>query len=151
MFHGLLADRGRGTVTLFKSHNPAYPDGGQLRDFVYVKDCVATVGWLLQNPKVTGLFNVGTGVARSFLDLVDAVGAAVGNSPKIRFVDTPAARREAELPLDTHPGIAGIAEAVRTGHMLNADDAAANIWGALPDDAIANPVLLFGEAVGVTT
>ncbi len=67
------------------------------------------------------------------------------------FVDTPAARREAELPLDTHPGIAGIAEAVRTGHMLGADDAAANIWGALPDDAIANPVLLFGEAVGVTT
>jgi short-subunit dehydrogenase len=67
------------------------------------------------------------------------------------FVDTPAARREAELPLDTHPGIAGIAEAVRTGNMLTADDAAANIWGALPDDAIANPVLLFGEAVGITT
>ena len=81
------------TVSLFKSHNPRYRDGGQLRDFVYVKDCVATVGWLLQNPKVTGLFNVGTGVARSFLDLVDAVGAAVGHSPKIRFVDTPAALR----------------------------------------------------------
>jgi len=82
-----------GTVSLFKSHNPRYRDGGQLRDFVYVKDCVATVGWLLQNPKVTGLFNVGTGVARSFLDLVDAVGAAVGHSPKIRFVETPAALR----------------------------------------------------------
>jgi ADP-L-glycero-D-manno-heptose 6-epimerase len=83
-----------GTVTLFKSHNPAYPDGGQLRDFVYVKDCVATVGWLLQNPNVTGLFNVGTGAARSFLDLVNAVGAAVGRSPKIRFVDTPAELRD---------------------------------------------------------
>jgi len=83
-----------GTVTLFKSHNPAYRDGGQLRDFVYVKDCVATVGWLLQNPRVTGLFNVGTGAARSFLDLVDAVGVAVGRSPKVRFVDTPAELRD---------------------------------------------------------
>jgi ADP-L-glycero-D-manno-heptose 6-epimerase len=81
-------------VTLFKSHDPNYPDGGQLRDFVYVKDCVATIGWLLQNPKVTGLFNVGTGAARSFVDLVNAVGAAVGRSPKIRFVDTPAQLRD---------------------------------------------------------
>src|SRR6266576_2581009 len=52
------------------------------------------IGWLLQNPKVTGLFNVGTGAARSFLDLVNAVGAAVGRSPKIRFVDTPAELRD---------------------------------------------------------
>jgi ADP-L-glycero-D-manno-heptose 6-epimerase len=85
---------GGGTVTLFKSHNPAYGNGGQLRDFVYVKDCVAAVGWLLQNPKVTGLFNVGSGTARSFLDLVNAVGAAVGRSPKVRFVDTPADLRD---------------------------------------------------------
>ena len=83
-----------GTVTLFKSHNPGYPDGGQLRDFVYVKDCVGTVGWLLQNPSVTGLFNVGSGAARSFLDLVNAVGAAVGRPPKVRFVDTPAELRD---------------------------------------------------------
>jgi ADP-L-glycero-D-manno-heptose 6-epimerase len=81
-------------VTLFKSHDPNYPDGGQLRDFVYVKDCVATVGWLLQNPKVSGLFNVGSGAARSFLDLVNAVGAAAGRSPKIRFVDTPVQLRD---------------------------------------------------------
>ncbi len=83
-----------GTVTLFKSHNPSYRDGGQLRDFVYVKDCVTTVGWLLQNPKVTGLFNVGTGAARSFLDLVNAVGAEVGRPPNIRFVNTPAELRD---------------------------------------------------------
>jgi ADP-L-glycero-D-manno-heptose 6-epimerase len=83
-----------GAVTLFRSHNPRYRDGGQLRDFVYVKDCVAAVGWLLQNPQVSGLFNVGTGTARSFLDLVHAVGAAVGRSPEIRFVDTPAALRD---------------------------------------------------------
>src|SRR5271155_590645 len=83
-----------GTVTLFKSHNPAYRDGGQLRDFIYVKDCVATIGSLLQNPKVSGLFNVGTGAARSFLDLVNAVAAAVGRPPKVQFVDTPAELRD---------------------------------------------------------
>jgi ADP-L-glycero-D-manno-heptose 6-epimerase len=76
-------------VTLFKSHNPRYPDGGQLRDFIYVKDCVAVVLWLLQNAGTSGLFNVGTGAARSFLDLVNAVGAAVGRRPNIGFIDTP--------------------------------------------------------------
>ena len=81
-------------VSLFKSHNPHYSDGGQLRDFVYVKDCVAAVRWLLQNPHVNGLFNIGTGMARSFLDLVHAVGAAVGRVPDIRFVDMPAALRD---------------------------------------------------------
>jgi ADP-L-glycero-D-manno-heptose 6-epimerase len=78
-----------GTVSLFKSHNPRYCDGGQLRDFVYVKDCVAVVQWLLRTPNANGLFNVGTGAARSFLDLVHAVGAITGRSPNIRFVDTP--------------------------------------------------------------
>ena len=62
-------------VSLFRSHNPAYADGGQLRDFVYVKDCAAVVRWLLDNGSVNGLFNVGTGTARSFLDLVGAVYA----------------------------------------------------------------------------
>jgi ADP-L-glycero-D-manno-heptose 6-epimerase len=76
-------------VTLFRSHNPRYPDGGQLRDFVYVKDCVAVVLWLLQNPGKNGLFNVGTGTARSFLDLVKAVSSVVGRKPNIRFIDTP--------------------------------------------------------------
>jgi ADP-L-glycero-D-manno-heptose 6-epimerase len=77
------------TVTLFKSHDPNYPDGGQQRDFIYVKDCVAVVRWLLRHPETSGLFNVGTGTARSFLDLVQAVCAAVGCAPNIRFIDTP--------------------------------------------------------------
>jgi ADP-L-glycero-D-manno-heptose 6-epimerase len=76
-------------VTLFKSHDSRYPDGGQLRDFVYVKDCVAVVSWLLGHPQTSGLFNVGTGTARSFLDLVRAVCAVVGCTPDIRFIDTP--------------------------------------------------------------
>jgi short-subunit dehydrogenase len=67
------------------------------------------------------------------------------------FVDTPAARRDAALPEDTYPGVAGIAEAVRTGNFLTAEASAENIWSSIPDDCIAKPVLLFGEAVGVTT
>jgi ADP-L-glycero-D-manno-heptose 6-epimerase len=83
-----------GAVQLFKSHNASYRDGGQLRDFVYITDCVAVVKWLLRNPRVNGLFNVGTGAARSFLDLVNAVGAAVGQTPDIRFIETPANLRD---------------------------------------------------------
>ena len=77
------------TVSLFKSHNPRYPDGGQKRDFIYVKDCVAVIDWLLRHPETSGLYNVGTGAPRSFLDLFHAVCAAAGCTPNIRFIDTP--------------------------------------------------------------
>ncbi len=90
MFSKILPVLGAGEpITLFRSHHPDYPDGGQLRDFVYVKDCVAVVRWLLENPAINGLFNVGSGTARSFLELVDAIGAQLGHRPQIRFVDTP--------------------------------------------------------------
>ncbi len=81
-------------IELFKSHDPRYQDGGQLRDFIYVKDCVRIVVWLLQHPEISGLFNVGTGRARSFRDLALAVGQAVGREPRIRYVDMPPAIRE---------------------------------------------------------
>jgi ADP-L-glycero-D-manno-heptose 6-epimerase len=86
IFPAVKADK---TVTLFKSHDPSYPDGGQQRDFIYVKDCVAVVSWLLGHPETSGLFNVGTGVSRSFLDLVCAVCAVVGRAPDVQFIDTP--------------------------------------------------------------
>lgn len=76
-------------VRLFKSHNPKYEDGGQLRDFVYVKDCVRVILWLLDQPDVSGLFNLGTGQARSFLDLAHGVFAALDKTPDVEFVDTP--------------------------------------------------------------
>ncbi len=76
-------------VTLFKSHNPDYEDGGQLRDFVYVQDCVNVILWLLDKPEVSGLFNLGTGKARSFKDLAAAVFAAANKPEKISYVDTP--------------------------------------------------------------
>ncbi len=82
------------TVKLFRSHNPAYEDGGQLRDFVYVKDCAAIIAWLLDTPSVSGLFNVGTGEARSFRDLATAVFAALNRTPDISYIDTPVAIRD---------------------------------------------------------
>ncbi len=77
------------TVTLFRSHRPDYADGGQLRDFIHVDDCVAVMLWLMDRPDVSGLFNVGTGCARSFGDLVRATFHAAGREPRIEFVDTP--------------------------------------------------------------
>ena len=74
---------------LFKSHNPKYPDGGQMRDFVWVGDCVDVVMWFLDHPELSGLFNLGTGQARTFLDLAKAVYRALDKEPLIRFVDTP--------------------------------------------------------------
>ncbi|MFT7516788.1 MAG: ADP-L-glycero-D-manno-heptose 6-epimerase [Myxococcota bacterium] len=76
-------------ATLFKSHNPEYTDGGQLRDFVYVGDIVAMMLWFFDNENVQGLYNAGTGKARSFLDLANAVYLALDKTPNIKFVDTP--------------------------------------------------------------
>jgi ADP-L-glycero-D-manno-heptose 6-epimerase len=76
-------------ATLFRSHNPNYADGGQLRDFIWVGDCVDIMLWLNDNPKVNGVFNVGTGKARSFLDLANGVFKSMGKEPKINFIDTP--------------------------------------------------------------
>lgn len=81
-------------VTLFRSHNPAYADGGQMRDFVFVEDVVDMVEWLLDTPAVSGVFNAGSGQARSFLDLAHATFAAAGKSPRIEYVDTPESIRD---------------------------------------------------------
>ena len=81
-------------VTLFKSHNPKFADGGQMRDFIYVRDCADVVAWLLKTPNVNGLFNLGTGKARAFLDLARAVFAAMNRKPNIAYVDTPAEIRD---------------------------------------------------------
>jgi len=81
-------------VRLFRSHRPDYADGGQKRDFVYVADCVEVVLWLLDNPGVSGLFNLGTGQARSFDDLIGALFAALGQPPRIEFIPMPDTLRD---------------------------------------------------------
>ena len=81
-------------VRLFKSHRAGIGDGEQKRDFIYIDDAVAVVRWLLERPSVSGIFNVGTGQARSFRDLMTAMLAALGREPAIEYIDMPAAIRD---------------------------------------------------------
>jgi ADP-L-glycero-D-manno-heptose 6-epimerase len=76
-------------VQLFRSHRPGIADGDQRRDFIYVDDVVRVVMWLLATPSVSGIFNVGTGRARSFKDLMRAAYAALGLEPNIQYIDMP--------------------------------------------------------------
>jgi ADP-L-glycero-D-manno-heptose 6-epimerase len=80
-------------VQLFKSHHPDYADGGQLRDFIHVDDCIDVILWLLDHPQASGLYNLGTGEARSFADLARALAAAVGVASHIEYVPMPEAIR----------------------------------------------------------
>lgn len=89
IFHGYKQIKESGKVKLFKSCNPNYEDGGQLRDFVYVKDICSVIYWLLLNPQVSGLFNVGTGRAQSFRELAEATFHALGLKTNIEYVDMP--------------------------------------------------------------
>lgn len=77
-------------LRLFRSRRSDYPDGGQRRDFVYVRDCVDVMLWLLERPSVSGLFNLGTGKARTWLDLAHALFAAADKPPALEFIDMPA-------------------------------------------------------------
>jgi ADP-L-glycero-D-manno-heptose 6-epimerase len=76
-------------VQLFKSHREGIADGDQRRDFIYIDDVVRVVMWLLATPSVRGIFNVGTGKARSFRDMMLAAYAALGAVPNIRYIDMP--------------------------------------------------------------
>ncbi len=80
-------------VTLFRSHRADVPDGGQRRDFIYVRDCVEVVQWLLAHREVNGLYNLGTGRARSFAEVAQALFAALQRPTRIEYVDTPEAVR----------------------------------------------------------
>src|ERR1700743_3395480 len=72
------------------SHHKKYKGGGQLRDFIWVRDCVDVMLWMLDHPKVNGVFNLGTGKARSFADLASAVYKAAGKKPMIKYRPMPA-------------------------------------------------------------
>jgi ADP-L-glycero-D-manno-heptose 6-epimerase len=85
-FHQLINTR---KIKLFKSHNPNYTDGGQMRDFIYVKDLINICLFLKQNQTQSGIYNVGTGKAETFLELALSTFDALGIEPNIDFVDTP--------------------------------------------------------------
>jgi ADP-L-glycero-D-manno-heptose 6-epimerase len=94
VFHAFNQISATGGMKLFRSHNPDYKDGEQLRDFVYVKDVCNVCLFLLEHRKKSGLYNLGSGTARTFLDLVRATFAAMGKEESIGFVDTPADIRD---------------------------------------------------------
>jgi ADP-L-glycero-D-manno-heptose 6-epimerase len=81
-------------VRLFKSHRPGIADGEQKRDFIAVDDAIAVVRWIMETPAVSGIFNVGTGQARSFRDLITAMFAALGRKPAVEYIDMPVSLRD---------------------------------------------------------
>lgn len=82
-----------GSFSLFKSHHPHYKDGEQKRDFVYVKDCCEILWWLLQSPSVHGIYNIGSGRARSWNDLLKAVFESIDKAYNIHYIDMPSSIR----------------------------------------------------------
>ncbi|MCG6911749.1 MAG: ADP-glyceromanno-heptose 6-epimerase [Deltaproteobacteria bacterium] len=89
VYRGYHQIRESGSLRLFKSYRPAFADGAQSRDFVYVKDCVDVVWWLLQNPDVGGVYNVGTGVDRTWNDLAAALFSAMGKKKNVAYIEMP--------------------------------------------------------------
>jgi ADP-L-glycero-D-manno-heptose 6-epimerase len=89
IFHTFHQIQANGAMKLFRSHNPNYTDGGQLRDFVYVKDVVEVCRFLMEKQPESGIYNLGSGKARTFLDLATNTFHAVEKEPAISFIDTP--------------------------------------------------------------
>ena len=89
IFHAFNQIKNTGKVKLFRSHRPDFEDGKQLRDFIYVKDVVDVLYFMMENRPQCGLYNLGTGKARSFVDLATATFHSMGLKPDIEFIDTP--------------------------------------------------------------
>ena len=89
IFHAFRQIRETAQVKLFRSHHPDFEDGKQLRDFIYVKDVVKVLEFMREHRPESGLYNLGTGKARTFLDLAKATFAALEVEPEINFMDTP--------------------------------------------------------------
>ncbi|CAN5439684.1 ADP-glyceromanno-heptose 6-epimerase [soil metagenome] len=94
IFHAFNQVSATGKMKLFRSHNPEFKDGEQLRDFVYVKDVVNVCYWLMHHRKNSGIYNLGSGTARTFLDLTKNVFKSLNKMEDIEFVDTPADIRD---------------------------------------------------------
>ncbi|MDR1534127.1 MAG: ADP-glyceromanno-heptose 6-epimerase [Planctomycetota bacterium] len=94
VFRSYRGVAGGGPMTLFRSHRPDFADGEQKRDFVYVKDVVEVIWWLLENPGANGIMNVGSGEEETWNQLGRALFAAVGREPDLRYADMPANIRD---------------------------------------------------------
>ncbi|HAO45480.1 MAG TPA: ADP-L-glycero-D-mannoheptose-6-epimerase, partial [Chitinophagaceae bacterium] len=89
IFHSFNQIKQKGKVKLFRSHKEGYEDGEQLRDFVYVKDVIAVCYWLMENQPASAIYNLGTGKARSFNDLVQSTFAGLDMPASIEYIDIP--------------------------------------------------------------
>ncbi|MEZ4906767.1 MAG: ADP-glyceromanno-heptose 6-epimerase [Saprospiraceae bacterium] len=89
VFHAFNQIQETGKMKLFRSHNPDYTDGGQLRDFIYVKDIFKVIDYIIEGDFASGIYNLGSGKARTFLDLAMSVFYALEKKPNIEFIDTP--------------------------------------------------------------
>ena len=94
IFHAYNQIKKSGKVKLFRSHNPSFRDGEQLRDFIYVADVADVCYWLMEQQPASGLYNVGTGKARTFNDQVTAIFTSLGMPVQIEYIDTPADIRD---------------------------------------------------------
>ncbi|MBN8700505.1 MAG: ADP-glyceromanno-heptose 6-epimerase [Chitinophagales bacterium] len=94
IFHSYNQIKQNGKVKLFRSHKEGYEDGEQLRDFVYVKDVIAVCYWLMEHQPASAIYNLGTGQARSFNDLVKSTFAGLDMQPSIEYIDMPADIRD---------------------------------------------------------
>ena len=87
--HSLDQYKSNKFVKLFKSYNIKYKNGQQIRDFIYIDDCISIIKWFINNPKINGIYNCGTGKGRSFEDLVKAMFKAINKDPKIEYIEMP--------------------------------------------------------------
>ena len=106
---------------LFRSHDPNYKDGEQLRDFICVEDCTEILNWFLDTPSACGLFNCGTGKARSYADVAKAVFKALGKESRIEFIDTPEDIRD-KYQYFTEASIKRLRSAGYVGSMTELED-----------------------------
>ncbi|HWY32611.1 MAG TPA: ADP-glyceromanno-heptose 6-epimerase [Candidatus Acidoferrum sp.] len=117
--------RSEGVIRLFKSYRPEFKDGEQKRDFLYIKDCVAMTLHLAATPAANGLFNIGSGNARSWIDLANAVFAALGKQPDIKFIEMPAAIRE-KYQYFTQANLSRLRDSGYTAQITSLEDSVAD-------------------------
>ena len=127
IFHSYNQIVENGFVKLFKSHKEGFKDGEQLRDFIYVKDVLKICFWFLEcwqrdpDSFISGIYNVGTGKARTFIDLVKATFAGMGRGPEIKFIDMPGDIRDT-YQYYTQAEMQKIKDAGYTGEMFSLED-----------------------------
>jgi ADP-L-glycero-D-manno-heptose 6-epimerase len=117
--------RDRGLVKLFKSDRPEYPDGGQQRDFIYVKDAVDMTLWFADRPEIGGIFNVGTGQANDWNRLIKAIFAAMNLEPSIEYIDMPE-HLKGKYQYHTEAEMGKIRQAGYTRPLMTLEDAVAD-------------------------